>query len=187
MSVYRPNGQRIYVYDFQYKGERYRGSTQQDTLTLAREVETDLKAKLKRQAGGVLRAKDTPRIAEFAGVFYTYCKDDKKLTALAHIMDTLTVVLRFWGCRPPADKDREPSAPYHDLHLADPIEDADWITKFDDWIAERGRTVKGAAKSDQMRNHYFSMMSRLYRCAQLPKFRKRTGVHVNPFAGIPKR
>jgi len=180
MSVYRPNGQRIYVYDFCYKGERYRGSTLQKILKDARAVESELKTRVRRQAGGVLRAQDTPRFSEWAGVYYEYVVKVQKLAAPQHVMDTLRVVLRFWGGPTEASKAIEPHAPFHDLRLADPIEDADWIMKFDEWITARG-------VSNQQRNHYMSCMSRMYRCALDPRFRKHSGVQLNPFLGVGRQ
>jgi len=183
MSVYRPKGCRTYVYDFWFRGERHKDTTHQHTIDEARAVEVDVKARLRRKAGSILRAQDTPRIAEWAGVFYRYCVDDLELAAPQHVMDSLRVVLRFWGARP-KDAVIEPDAPYHDLRLADPIEDPDWITKFDEWIRSRrgGRGV-----SNQQRNHYMSCLSRMYRCALAPKFRKHTGIDFNPFAGVPRK
>lgn len=183
MSVYRPKGCHTYIYDFRFRGERYKDSTHQHTIENARAVETEVRARLRRQAGGILRAKDTPRFSEWAGVFYRYCVNDLELAAPQHVMDSLRVVLRFWGTRPTSTA-IEPDAPYHDLHLADPIDDPDWITKFDDWIKTRrgGRGV-----SNQQRNHYMSCLSRMYRCALEPKFRKHAGVNFNPFAGVPRR
>lgn len=182
MTVYLPKTGRTYRYDFMWRGQRYEDTTHQTTLAEARAVEADVKSRLRRQAGGVLRPKDTPRFAEWAGIYYHYVVHDLQLEAPQHVDDTLRVVLRFWGARPgPNSKQKiEADAPYHDLRLADPIEDPDWITKFETWVAARG-------VSHQQRNHYFSIMSRMYRAALLPKFRKQTGVALNPFAGVPRK
>lgn len=179
MTVYRDADRLTFRYDFWFRGTRYKGTTHQTNLGDARAFEVDLKARLRRQAGGLLRPEDTPRFAEWAGVYYEHASPH--LRAPQHVDDTLRVVLRFWGARPEAgSRDKvEAAAPYHDLHLADPIEDPDWIEKFEQWIVARG-------VGPQTRNHYFSVMSRMYRTALLPKFRKHTGVQINPFAGIPK-
>lgn len=179
MSVYRPKGCVTYRYDFWYRGDRRRGTTHQTTYKEAAEVEGELKAKLRRQAGGLVRHQDSPRFAEWAGVYYTHVA--KTLVAPQHVDDTLRVVLRFWGQRPGPNSDAkvEATAPYHDLRLVDPIDNPDWIDRFEAWVDARG-------VSHQTRNHYFSVMSRMYRVAMLPKFRQHTGVRFNPFAGIPK-
>lgn len=182
MTVYLPKGCKTYRYDFWWRSERYRDTTHQTNLTDARAFEHEFRARLRRQAGGVLRPKDTPRFAEWAGVYYHYVVHDQQLRAPWHVDDTLRVVLRFWGARPgPNSKQKvEADAPYHDLRLSDPIENPEWITRFEDWVAARG-------VSNQQRNHYFSIMSRMYRAAMLPKFRKQTGISLNPFAGVPRR
>ena len=53
------------------------------------------------------------------------------------------------------------------------------MLKFEEWMHARGI-------GPQTRNHYRSVMSRMYRAAMLPRFRKQTGVMQNPFAGTPR-
>jgi integrase len=107
-------------------------------------------------------------------VFFDYkSKHLDRPDAIAHI---LKVALRFWGApdkTPPSD-----DAPCHDLRLCDPILDPDWLLKWEAWLTRRGL---GA----QSKNHYRGLMRRMYAVAMLPEFRKRTGVQMNPFAGIP--
>lgn len=180
MTVYRDKGAKTYVYDFYFRGQRYKATTHQQNITDARAVENEVKVRLRRQAGGILRPEDTPRFQQWSEVYYA--RAEKLLRAPEHVKETLRVVLRFWGDRPgpnsrvPAD----PKAPYHNLRLADPIEDPRWIDKFEEWVEARG-------VSAQMRNHYFSMLSRMYRTALLPQYRQQTGMSFNPFAGIPKQ
>lgn len=180
MSVYQPSDGITYRYDFWFRGQRHRGTTHQTTLDDARAFETELRARLRRQLGGLLRPQDTPRFVEWAGVYYEHAA--AHLERPDHVDVTLRVVLRFWGARPGPNSAAkvEATAPYHDLRLADPIQEPDWIEQFEAWIAARG-------VSPQTRNHYFSIMSRMYRVALLPKFRKHSGVLVNPFVGIPKQ
>jgi hypothetical protein len=91
---------------------------------------------------------------------------------------TIRVVLRFWGGRP-AKKLIDPTAPYHDLRLADPIDDPAWIESFEHWMVER--RISGAT-----RNSYRSALRGMYRIALCPQFRTVTGMTFNPFTGIPK-
>ena len=60
-----------------------------------------------------------------------------------------------------------------------PIRDGAWLLKFEEWMTARG--LAGATK-----NHYRSACSRLYAVAMLPEYRQQTGIHMNPFRGIPR-
>ncbi|HZR25542.1 MAG TPA: tyrosine-type recombinase/integrase, partial [Vicinamibacterales bacterium] len=59
------------------------------------------------------------------------------------------------------------------------IDDPKLILDFEDWM-----TTKKI--SGQTKNQYRSVMSQMYALAQQPAYRKRTGVTMNPFAGIPR-
>ena len=134
---------------------------------------------MRRAWAGIPREQDAPRFSEWAEVYYTHAA--VRLARPGHVEDVLRVVLRFWGARP-----SDPVAvmserdPYHDLTLADPIVDPDWIERFEAWMAHRPRC------SPQTRNHYRSVMSRMYRVAMLPKYRKVTGITMNPFLAIER-
>jgi integrase len=91
---------------------------------------------------------------------------------------TLRVVLRFWGGRP-TKKLIDPTAPYHDLRLADPVDDPAWLEAFEQWMAER--KISGAT-----RNSYRSAVRGMYKVAMLPQFRAVTGMTLNPLTGIPR-
>lgn len=179
MTVVRNKDCITFRYDFEWRGQRYQGTTHQTTQAEARDVEDQIRGRLRRQAGGILRPEDTPRFTNWADTYYTDA--EKRVRAPRAIDDSLRVVLRFWGSKPgPRSTLKvEADAPYHDLRLGDPIEDPAWIVRFEDWVSARG-------VSANTRNHYFSVMSGMYRTALLPTFRKLTGVSVNPFVGIPK-
>jgi integrase len=89
----------------------------------------------------------------------------------------IEVLLRFFGARP-ADNPH-PDEPYHDLRLADPIRDSEWLLRFEEWLHARGG-------GPQTRNHYRSALRRLYATALLPQFRRRTGIDRNPFEDLPR-
>ena len=179
MTVYRQKRGLSYSYDFMFRGKRYRGTTGQLTLTDARRAEDAIKQRVRRAWAGIPREQDAPRFSEWAEVYYTHAA--ARLARPDHVEDVLRVVLRFWGARP-----RDPVAvlserdPYHDLTLADPIVDPDWIERFEAWMGHRPRC------SPQTRNHYRSVMSRMYRVAMLPKYRKVTGITMNPFLAIER-
>ena len=184
MSVYRDKGCIAYSYDFQWRGQRYRGTTHQTTQADAELVEATIKMKLRQQAGGIaiFDPKDTPRFSEWADVYLAY--QAKHIDRPDVIERTLRVVLEFWGAKPrkakaaPAVKTaRQLDAPYHDLHLGDPIADSSWLLRFEQWIDARG--VSGST-----RNTYLSAVSGLYRVALQPEYRKDTGISVNPFKEI---
>lgn len=184
MSVYRDSGCITYSYDFQWRGQRYRGTTHQTTQADAELVEATIKMKLRQQAGGIaiFDPKDTPRFSEWADVYLTY--QAKHIDRPDVIERTLRVVLEFWGAKPrkakpaPAVKTaRRLDAPYHDLHLGDPIADSSWLLRFEQWIDARG--VSGST-----RNTYLSAVSGLYRVAMQPEYRKDTGISTNPFREI---
>jgi integrase len=73
----------------------------------------------------------------------------------------------------------DPKAPYHDLLLADVVKDPYWLERFEQWMHER--TLK-----PQTRNHYRGLCDQMFRLAIDPRFRQRTGVLINPFAGQPR-
>ena len=179
MSVYRPPDCTSYRYDFRYRGRRYRGSTRQTKLHDAREVEDTFRQRLRRQSVGIIDRRDSPRFGEWAGVYFDHTS--QRISRPEDVAQRLRVVLRFWGGRPPEGHAVEAieGEPYHDLHLLDPIHEPEWIERFETWMRARG-------VGPQTRNHYRSVMSRMFHVAMLPKHRKRTGVTMNPFKGIER-
>ena len=184
MTVYRPKGRREYVYDFRFKGKRYVKSTVQIRLRDAQQVEDAAKLTLRRRAAGLAVDTEVPTFTEWAEAYFAYVRaptNPRRLTRPAQVRDLIRVVLRFWGHPPnPGSRvSRVDGEPYHGLRLSDPIDDPEWIVQFEDWMLAR---VVGP----QTRNHYRSIMSRMYRVAMLPRFRKGTGVTFNPFTGIER-
>src|SRR5579875_1961583 len=55
MSLYRPKGSAVWVYDFSFAGTRIRGSTKQTSKTLARQVYERRKQELRDGASGIRR------------------------------------------------------------------------------------------------------------------------------------
>lgn len=183
MTVWKEKDRAAWRYRFYYQGKPYKGSTGQLTKEDAEEFEADLKRQVRRAAHGLrVLPEHTPTFTDWAGEYYAYVELRGKVRRLNVVDDLLRVVLRFWGAKPSGANPKNPpieGEPYHDLRLADPIQDPDWIVKFEDWIAARG-------VGKQTRLHYMSIMSRMYRVALLPKYRKKTGVETNPFATIER-
>lgn len=185
MTLYRPKNRPTYVYDFVFKGVRYRKNTLQTRLEDAQQVEANEKLRLRQRAGGLFPGPDEPySFSEWAEVYYAYAsspQNPRRVTRPERIADILRVVLRFWGHPPDPESNvtHYEGEPYHSLTLTDPIRDPDWIVMFEDWMLARG---VGA----QTRNHYRSVMSRMYRTAMLPRYRKDTGITMNPFVGVER-
>lgn len=188
VTVYLPKRCRTWYYDFWFQGRRYWKSTGQITRDDAEDVERRAMRALRRSAAGLppvdATIAETPRFSDWAAITYTYAVQRKKLKRPEQFKINLRMILAFWGERP-ATKPVEEPAPYHDLRLADPIRDPEWIEKFEQWMDER--ELSGPRK-----NHYRSACSQLYRVALLPAYRKRSGVTMNPFKDIvrdrvPKR
>lgn len=192
MTVYLQRGCRRYSYDFQFRGQRYTGSTGMSRKGDAEEWERKERVRLERQSGDLaLRAGETPRMQDFAEVFYTYKTTRRPVKRPDLLQREVRVVLEFCGARQPdppapATGARRPprrravvDAPYHDLRLGDFVEQPAWIERFEAWLHARG--TGGSA-----RNHYRSVLSGMYRVAMLPQFRAATGVRSNPFLGIER-
>lgn len=194
MTVYLPKGCRTYRFDFEWRGHRYTGSTGMSRLGDAREFERKERVRLERQAGDLsLRANETPRIQDWAEVFYAHKTDARRPRKLKRpdiLEREIRVVLEFCGAAPtrapaPAKRGAPPrratavSPPYHDLRLGDFIEQPEWIVEFERWLAQRG--TGGSA-----RNHYRTVMSGMFKVAMLPEHRRLTGVRSNPFAGVER-
>lgn len=193
MTVWKSPDRASYRYLFYVEGKAYRGNTRQISRDDAVEFEENEKRRVRRELAGLpILTKHAPRFTLWAPVYLKYLRQRGKVRRIDRVEDLLRVVLRFWGARP--RKEAVKGEPYHDLTLADPIRDPDWIEKFEEWIRQRKVRIGRDADGDpiyrpigaQQRLHYMSVMSRMYRVARLPRFRKLTGVQVNPFAEIER-
>lgn len=187
MGAYFEKG-RGWRYDMRYLGHRYRSPRGFDTKRDAIDAEQVLRKKLKRQAAGLdpePDARRSPRFNEWAGIYLAFVQERARLGLIKRpeiIQGNLRVVLRFFGAPPTPPDDPAPDypTPYHDLRLSDPIDDPSWLRKFEDWLT--ARTV-----SPSTRNHYLSVLSKLYWLAQHPEFRHAAqGVSYNPFGYRPR-
>ena len=193
MTVWKEKDRAAWRYRFYYQGQPYKGNTGQLTREDAEEFEDQKKREIRRQAHGLpIAPEHSPRLTEWAETYFAYLTRRGRVRRLDRVEDLLRVVLRFWGRKPSGRHPKNPpieGEPYHDLRLLDPIRDPDWLNKFEDWIdARRVGTGKRPRHpvSPQTRNHYISIMSRLYRLAMRPRFVKKTGVTVNPFATMER-
>lgn len=175
MTVWREKNKKTYRYEFYYKGEPHRGTTGQQNEEDARLFEKNLKLQIRREAGGIAPPRVTPTFTQWAAV----CKahQQKQLERPDRFDDQLRAVLRFFGARPTRTPPK-PGAPYHGLSLGDPNAEPDWIVRFEDWMEACGLSA-------HTRNHYRSTVRMMYRIAMLPKYRKVSGVTLNPFVGVP--
>lgn len=200
MTVHKPKDRRTFRYRFFIHGKKYQGNTGQITLESAREWEVLEQDRIRRQLAGLsIKAEHVPRFSVWASVYLKYLRNRGKVRRIDRVEELLRVVLRFWGAKPSGRDPRHPpiaGEPYHNLTLIDPVRDPEWIERFDDWIRQRkirvGTDADGdpiyRAPSAQTRLHYMSVMSRMYRVAALPRFRKRTGITraTNPFLEIER-
>lgn len=185
MTVWKPVGRRTYRYRFYLHGQRHEGNTGQVTEADAKEWEDQEQRRRRREGAGLEVAPEhSPRFAEFAPVYLTHVKKRGRVRRLDRVEELLRVVLRFWGARPA--KEAVAGEPYHDLRLADPIRDPSWLLRFEAWMAQRITRTGGRPLSNQTKNHYRSILSRLYRVAKLPQYAIRTGVRTNPFAELER-
>lgn len=177
MTVFKPSRGTTWRYDFWWHGERYEGSTDQLTKADAALVESDIKKRLRQQAWGIapFERRHTPSFTEWAA--YVLQQQRTRLTRPDLLARTLRAVLAFWGRRPQTKP--VTGGVYHDLRLADPILDPEWIVKFEAWMGARG--LAGSTK-----NSYRSACSMMYRLALRPAFRKKTSITVNPFLGVER-
>jgi integrase len=198
MTVWKAKDRATYRYRFYIDGQLYRGNTKQITQADAEEWEAKEKRRIRRRLGGLSTlAEHSPRFAVWAGVYLKYLRQRGKVRRIDRIEELLRVVLRFWGAKPSGRDPKNPPVegePYHDLRLVDPIRDPEWIERFEEWIRRRkvyvGRDADGEPTyrpiSAQTRLHYMSVMSRLYRLATRPRFKKQTGVLTNPFLDVER-
>lgn len=193
MTTFKHPKGTTFRYDFWWRGDRYTGTTHQTTKRDADLVESDIKKKLRLQAGGLIPPDvvPSPFFHDWAEVYLEdVVKRRTDVKRSDRITDLLRVVLRFFGRRPAPEEIGKWAAvegePYHDLRLIDPVSDPLWIVKFEDWMSGRRASHTKRPISGQTKNQYRSVLSQMYRLALQPAYRKRTGVTVNPFLGIPR-
>lgn len=179
MSVFLQKDRRAWTYEFQYKGKTYKGSTGQLTREDAEAFELDLQRRIRRRAAGLVDLRDAPHFQDWAEIYYEHKAHRDPVKRPEQIEVLLRVVLRFWGRRPDDRAKVATGAPYHDLTLAAPILDPEWLERFDDWLRVQG--FSGSHK-----NHLRTQLSGMYRLAQHPRYRKITGIETNPMDGVPR-
>jgi integrase len=177
VTVFKHPRGTTWRYDFWWKGKRYQGTTDQLTRSDAELAEAAVKKRLRQEAWGIapMDRTRTPTFTEWAAYFAKHQRARVRRPDLQE--RTLRMVLAFWGRRP--RKEPVAGGVYHDLRLADPIIDVDWIVRFEEWMTERG--IAGSTK-----NSYRSVMSGMYRLALRPTHRKKTHVVINPFIGVER-
>lgn len=195
MSVFEEPG-RGWIYEFQYRGQRYRLRRGVRLKQTAIDAERKHRDELEREALGLkpapAPASTAARFSEWAGVYWRWVQQQHRLGNIKRperIDEQLRVVLRFWGAPPKKAEKKtyrkgqrtgeDTHAVYHDLRLDDPIKDPSWLRKWDAWLD--ARKVAG-----HTRNHYTSTVSRLYWFALLAENRQEAGVEFNPFADRPR-
>lgn len=183
VTVYREKDRKAWRYKFEYQGEVYKGSTGQLTKDDADAFEQKERIRIRRLVAGLVDPmRDAPLFAEWAGVYLDHKTHSRyKVTRPDQIGFVLRTALQFWGRRPSDPAKVEPDAPYHDLTLADPIRDPEWLEKFEVWMEARGY-------SGSHRNHLRTQISGMYKVAALPLYRKRFGLTaaMNPMLGVPR-
>jgi integrase len=180
VSVFKQKDRKAWTYEFVYKGKTYKGSTEQLTREDAEAFELREQQKVRRIAAGLGDLRDAPYFQEWAGIYYEYKATSKQRVRRPDQIDfLLRSVLKFWGRRPRDPKKVDAHAPYHDHTLAEPIERPELLDAFEDWM-------EGERFSGSHRNHLRTQVSGMYRVAMLPKYRKRTGVTMNPMDGVPR-
>jgi integrase len=182
VSVYRQKDRKAYTYEFQYRGKTYKGSTGQLTKEDAEAFERREQERVRRQAAGLTDLRDAPPFQEWAGVYYQHKAHSRQKVKRPDQIDFLIrTVLKFWGRRPTDPAKVAPDAPYHDLTLAEPILEPEWLERFESWM-------EAQRFSGSHRNHLRTQISGMYKVAALPQYRKVTGIlaSMNPMAGVPR-
>lgn len=180
MSVYKQPDRKAYTYEFQHKGRTYKGSTGQLTLKDAQAFEEREQIRVRRVVAGLTDLRDAPAFQEWAGVYYTEKERGRRKVDHPEMIDVLVkIVLRFFGRKPSNPNAVVAGEPYHDLTLADLILRPELLDEFEEWM-------EGKHFSGSHRNHLRTQISGMYRAAMLPKYRKLTGVTMNPMDGVPR-
>lgn len=180
MSVFKQKDRTAFTYEFQYRGRPYKGTTGQLTKDDALAVEALEKARVRRSVAGLADLRDAPSFQRWSGVYYTHKATSKHKVKRPDQIDFLIrTMLKFWGRRPTDPKKVDAHAPYHDLTLADPVVEPDWLDQFETWMTAQGFSGSHC-------NHLRTQVSGLYRVAMLPTYRKITGITMNPMVGVPR-
>jgi integrase len=183
VSVYLQKDRKAYTYEFVYKAKSYKGSTGQITKEAAELYEQKEQDRVRRTVAGLTDLRDAPAFQEWAGVYYnakeTGAGRIRKVKRPEMVDMLVTIVLRFFGRRPTDPSKVVEGEPYHDYTLADPILKPEILDDFEDWMESH-------RYSGSHRNHLRTQVSGMYRVAMLPKFRRRTGVTMNPMEGVPR-
>lgn len=179
---------RGWRYDFRLFKVRHRAPRGFKTKRDSDAAEDALRRRLMLEHAGVVvppTRSTSARFANWAGVYMRWVQGQHALGRIKRpdaIQANVSSVLRFFG-RKPTDPDKyvHPTAPYHDLTLADPIADPSIIRAFEDWM-----TREGLAGST--RNHYVTTLSRLYWLAMQAEYREVSGAPAyNPFKDRPRQ
>lgn len=172
----RPNW-ACFRYDFVFRKKRYSGTTHQITRADAELVEREIQLRLRHEAGNISQffPSETPKFSDWAKVFIAH--KQATLSRPDHVEWCTKVVLRFFGAAPPGGQSTA-AEPFHDLRLGDVIAEPEWILRFEQWMHDRPRC------GPQSRNHYRGVLRRMFALAMQPKYRKATGVAMNPFVGL---
>lgn len=189
MTVYKRGG--VWWNDFVYRGARDNRSTGQITKEAAEAVERQRKDAARQRAHGVaIEATPlTPRFQDWGEIYYA--ETARKVKAADRVQRLVRAVLRFFGARPADPADVYPGAPYHDLRLGDVVERPAWLIEFETWLHEPKRNPAGKRTgtlrwSGQTRNQHRSTLSGMFTLAAKPQWRDRTGVTMNPCAGLDR-
>lgn len=176
VSVFLPAGGKTYRYDFIWQKKRYTGTTHQLAKEDAALVEREIQLRLRHSAGGIAQffPQETPRFQDWAEVYRRHVT--RTLSRPDHVEHVLRVLLRFFGTQASAKEGED--APRHDLRLGDVIARPALVLEFEDWMRHRG-------VSNQSKNHYRSVLRRLYALALQAEYVATTGVTANPFVGRP--
>lgn len=176
MSVYRRG--KYFHYDFEYRGQQYRGTTEQLDRGDAELVEAEIKKRLRQERWGIAppNRKSTPTITAFAEKLIE--EKERRLERPDIFERTLRMVLGFWGKKPTKSSPVQGGV-YKDLRLADPILEPKFIVEFDAWMTAR-------RLSASTKNSYRSAMSQLYELALKPRWRAQTKIDKNPFEHIDR-
>jgi integrase len=202
MTVYRGKKDKTYRYDFEYRGQRYWGSTGQSKKRAAEDAERKIREGVERATAGLPPTTpppvaQSPKIQDWANVYVAHqARRGKKIAPLTR---DLAVALKFFGAAPagitPSDDE-----PYHDLTLLQVANDPMWVERFEQWMDARRVTIPVRVARNapvvmrkttrkigaSAKNHYRSAMSGLYKVALLAKHKAMTNVSANPWDDVPR-
>jgi integrase len=200
MTVYRGKKDRTFRYDFEYRGQRYWGSTGQTKKRAAEDAERKIREDVERKAAGLApiappEVQQPPTIQDWANVYIAH--QARRGRKIAPLMRDVAVALKFFGQAPTGVQPTD-DEPFHDLTLAQVANDPMWVEKFEQWMDNRRvsipmRSGTGVVLRQTRRkigasakNHYRSAMSGLFKVALLPKHRAITHVAINPWDHVPR-